>query len=60
MLCMFALTFGRLARFSRTEWDPSDQRTCGAACRLMLTSAGVAPWVNSLIVDGVIGAWAVF
>ncbi len=54
MLCMFALTFGPGQRLSDlVEVFIGDYLAAGVSG--LLAAAGTAPWVESLVVDGIIG-----
>jgi len=54
MLCMFALTFGP-GQVLADGIDVLIGEYLAQAVRAGLTAAGVAPWVEALLVDGVIG-----
>ena len=55
MLVMFAITFGPIGSFLSDGVEHLVGDVFAGAVSQFLTAAGVAPWVDSLLVDGVIG-----
>lgn len=55
MLCMFALTFGPLGSFLSRGVDLLVNGYLSRLVDTMLTASGAAHWVNSLVVEGIIG-----
>ncbi len=55
MLFVFAVTFGPLGTFLSGRVDLLISGYLAEGVNSMLNSAGVADWVNSLVVDGIIG-----
>jgi len=55
MLCMFALTFGPLGSFLSGAVDLLINGYLAGVVDTVLTASGVAGWVNSLVINGIIG-----